>query len=101
MDRGTQPTLHPRSELFLSRRFRQRFDAVVVATGRFHAPFIPTIPGLAEWNRQFGERILHSRAYRHPAPYVNETVLIVGAAVGLGHTQAVTTRDLIIPSAST
>ncbi|KAF7983562.1 hypothetical protein HWV62_21150 [Athelia sp. TMB] len=59
---------------------QERFDAIVVATGRFNAPYIPTIPGLSGWNSRFGDRISHARAYRRPEPYANETILIVGAA---------------------
>ncbi|KAF7974358.1 hypothetical protein HWV62_12312 [Athelia sp. TMB] len=59
---------------------KQTFDAIVVATGRFNAPYIPTIPGLSGWNSRFGDRISHARAYRRPEPYANETILIVGAA---------------------
>jgi hypothetical protein len=59
----------------------QQFDAVVVATGRFNAPYIPPISGLSEWSKRFPGRISHSRQYRRPEPYTNETILIVGAAV--------------------
>lgn len=59
----------------------QHYDAVVVATGRYNAPNIPEIDGVAEWAKQFPERISHSRQYRRPEPYVDETVLIVGGAV--------------------
>lgn len=57
----------------------QDFDAVVVATGRYNAPNIPDIPGLAAWAERFPDQILHSRQYRHPKPFENKTVMIVGA----------------------
>lgn len=57
----------------------QDFDAVVVATGRYNAPNIPDIPGLAAWAEQFPDQILHSRQYRHPEPFENKTVMIIGA----------------------
>ncbi|KZP31937.1 FAD/NAD(P)-binding domain-containing protein [Athelia psychrophila] len=69
----------------------ETFDAVVVGTGRFNAPFIPPIPGLSEWNSRFENHILHSRAYRRPEPFANETVLIIGAATS----GAEIARDLI------
>ena len=53
---------------------------MVVATGRFNAPYIPNIPGLKSWTDQFPEQIIHSRQYRRPN--ANKTVLVVGAAVG-------------------
>ncbi|KAI9573779.1 hypothetical protein HD554DRAFT_2052569 [Boletus coccyginus] len=57
------------------------FDAVVVAVGKYHAPFMPTIPGLEEWVRMFPDLVRHSRQYRRPEEYANQTVLIVGASV--------------------
>ena len=59
----------------------QQFDAIVVATGRFNAPYIPPISGLSEWAKRFPGQISHSRQYRRPEQYLNETILIVGAAV--------------------
>ncbi|KAJ7628772.1 hypothetical protein FB45DRAFT_919211 [Roridomyces roridus] len=55
------------------------FDAVIVATGTFNAPNIPNIPGLAEWARRSPESILHSREYRDPKVFANQSVLVVGA----------------------
>ncbi|KAH9942798.1 hypothetical protein B0H21DRAFT_695998 [Amylocystis lapponica] len=59
----------------------EEFDAVVVATGRFNAPNMPSIPGLAELAQRFPDRVRHSRQYRRPEPFANQTVLIVGAAL--------------------
>ncbi|KAF8654311.1 hypothetical protein AX16_003538 [Volvariella volvacea WC 439] len=56
------------------------FDAVVVATGRYNAPHIPDIPGLKEWSKIYGNKIIHSRQYRRPQQYSNETLLVVGSA---------------------
>ncbi|KAF8896754.1 hypothetical protein CPB84DRAFT_1848115 [Gymnopilus junonius] len=56
------------------------YDAVVVATGRYNAPNIPPIQGLKEWNDRFPGHIEHSRQYRTPEPFTNQTVLIIGAA---------------------
>jgi putative flavoprotein involved in K+ transport len=48
---------------------------VVIATGAFHKPFVPTIEG------SFGPRVqqLHSQNYRNPASVAGERVLVVGA----------------------
>jgi len=59
----------------------QDFDAVVVAAGKFYAPNMPNIEGLVEWAKRFPDRISHSRQYRRPDPYSNQTVLVVGAAI--------------------
>ncbi|KAF8556436.1 FAD/NAD(P)-binding domain-containing protein [Imleria badia] len=56
------------------------FDAVVVAVGRYNAPSMPSIPGLEEWVQRFPDLVRHSRQYRRPEAYANQTVLIVGAA---------------------
>ncbi|EGO03160.1 hypothetical protein SERLA73DRAFT_174607 [Serpula lacrymans var. lacrymans S7.3] len=60
------------------------FDAVVVATGRYNAPYMPSIPGLDEWVQRFPGHLIHSRQYRRPEALANKTVLIVGAATSGG-----------------
>ncbi|KAF6752068.1 hypothetical protein DFP72DRAFT_905992 [Ephemerocybe angulata] len=59
---------------------KKDYDAVVVATGRYNAPNIPVINGLAKWNEEFPGKLRHSRQYRRPEVYANKTVLIIGAA---------------------
>ncbi|KAJ7711256.1 hypothetical protein B0H16DRAFT_1629040 [Mycena metata] len=61
------------------RWWTEDFDAVVVATGTFNAPSIPTIPGLVEWRRKYPESISHSREYRYPEKFRNQTMLVIGA----------------------
>ncbi|KAJ7916152.1 hypothetical protein B0H13DRAFT_2450673 [Mycena leptocephala] len=56
------------------------FDAIIVATGRYNAPNIPPISGLEDWAERFPKSIIHSRQYRRPQPFINETVLVVGGA---------------------
>lgn len=56
------------------------FDAVAVASGRYQAPFMPSIPGLAEMVEHFPDEIMHARQYRRPQSLANKTVMIVGAA---------------------
>lgn len=48
---------------------------VVVATGYQHVPYVPGWPG----KDGFAGALLHSGAYRNPAPYVGKRVLVVGA----------------------
>ncbi|KAF9477391.1 FAD/NAD(P)-binding domain-containing protein [Pholiota conissans] len=59
---------------------KEHFDGVIVATGRYNAPNIPNIAGLKEWAEIFPNRIQHSRQYRRPEQFLDEKVLIVGAA---------------------
>jgi putative flavoprotein involved in K+ transport len=47
-------------------------ERVVVATGRNNVPFVPDWPGA------FNGEIVHSAAYRNPAPYRGRRVLVVG-----------------------
>ncbi|HEY0969577.1 MAG TPA: NAD(P)-binding domain-containing protein [Gemmatimonadales bacterium] len=49
--------------------------SVVVATGSFHRPHVPDIPG----RESFGGTVLHSSAYRNPAPFVGQRMIVVGA----------------------
>ncbi|KAE8351279.1 hypothetical protein BDV28DRAFT_162473 [Aspergillus coremiiformis] len=57
------------------------FDAVVVASGHYHAPRVPDIPGLAETKRKYGTRVLHSKEYRRPETFTNKTILMIGGGV--------------------
>lgn len=49
--------------------------SVVVATGSFHRPHVPDIPG----RETFAGTVLHSSAYRNPAPFAGQRVIVVGA----------------------
>jgi hypothetical protein len=44
----------------------ETFDAVVVSTGRYDAPWVPDIPGLSDWARAYPGEVYHSRNYRSP-----------------------------------
>jgi cation diffusion facilitator CzcD-associated flavoprotein CzcO len=48
---------------------------VVIATGYAHTPFLPDWEGAAS----FDGDVLHSAAYRNPAPFLGKRVLVVGA----------------------
>jgi cation diffusion facilitator CzcD-associated flavoprotein CzcO len=47
----------------------EEFDAVVVASGHYHASKVPDIPGLKEWKEAWPERVEHSKRYRGPEEY--------------------------------
>ncbi|KXT18870.1 hypothetical protein AC579_3553 [Pseudocercospora musae] len=59
----------------------QHYDAVVIASGHYHAPNVPDLPGLAEWKEKFPGRIQHSKSYRRPDEFRDQNVLIIGAGV--------------------
>lgn len=50
------------------------FDAVVVATGHYSTPRLPSIKGMDAWKR----KQLHSHVYRIPDPFRDEVVVVVG-----------------------
>ncbi|WP_326658819.1 flavin-containing monooxygenase [Streptomyces sp. NBC_00385] len=66
--------------------------AVVVATGYNHTPRIPDWPG----RDTFTGELLHASAYRNPAPYAGQDVLVVG----VGNTGAEIAVDLVEGGAS-
>jgi cation diffusion facilitator CzcD-associated flavoprotein CzcO len=47
---------------------------VIVATGWANYPYSPTLPGIDK----FGGAVLHSSAYRNPAPFSDKRVLVIG-----------------------
>ncbi|KAJ3794505.1 hypothetical protein GGU11DRAFT_795974 [Lentinula aff. detonsa] len=63
------------------RWWEEEFDAIVVASGRFNAPNTPLIPGLEQWAQSFPHLITHSRQYRRPDEFHNQSVLIIGGSV--------------------
>lgn len=52
----------------------EKFDHVVLASGRCNTPTIPRVRGL----QSFRGQILHSAWYRSPLPFEGKTVLVVG-----------------------
>lgn len=50
--------------------------AVIVASGTFDAPFVPSLGGAQE----FSGEIVHSRDYRNPSAFAGKRVIVVGAA---------------------
>ncbi|XP_028753629.1 flavin-containing monooxygenase FMO GS-OX-like 9 [Neltuma alba] len=57
-----------------SKEVEEVFDAVVVATGHYSQPRLPSIKGMDSWKR----KQMHSHIYRSPEPFRNETVVVVG-----------------------
>jgi dimethylaniline monooxygenase (N-oxide forming) len=58
---------------------QESFERVVVASGRFHAPAIPPVPGLDTFAGSAGA--ISTYHYRDPAPYRGKRVLVAGCAV--------------------
>lgn len=53
----------------------REYDYVFVCNGHYNTPFIPSIPGLKE----FEGDVMHSHDYRVPDIFTNKRVLVVGA----------------------
>ncbi|XP_063618898.1 senecionine N-oxygenase isoform X1 [Cydia splendana] len=53
----------------------KEYDYVFVCNGHYNTPFIPSIPGL----KQFEGDVMHSHDYRVPDIFANKRVLVVGA----------------------
>jgi len=58
---------------------QKTFDNVVVASGRFHSPTVPDVPGLATFSGSAGA--ITSYDYRGASSYQGKRVLVAGCAV--------------------
>lgn len=56
----------------------ETFDAVVVANGHSELPFIPDVPGLAEWDEKIPGSITHLKYFMDASDYAGKTILVVG-----------------------
>ncbi|KAF9691130.1 hypothetical protein EKO04_010597 [Ascochyta lentis] len=75
-------TLHTGDDGTLSlEKSTSDFDAIVVASGHYHAPRVPDIPGLADWKRQYPQRVQHSKGYRKPEDFQGKNFLLIGGSV--------------------
>ncbi|KAF8538837.1 hypothetical protein BDD12DRAFT_126903 [Trichophaea hybrida] len=54
------------------------YDAIVIASGHYNTPFIPSIPGLTAWP---SSHINHSLNFRSPLPYHNKKTLLIGGSI--------------------
>ena len=55
------------------------FEKVVVASGRYHHPWTPAVPGLDSFSGSEG--VAHTYAYKHPERYRGKRVLVAGCAI--------------------
>ena len=56
----------------------QRFDAVIIASGHFTVPYVPSVAGIESWNEAYPGSILHSKFYRSPELYTDKRVVVIG-----------------------
>lgn len=56
----------------------ETYDAVVVATGHYNVPNVPSIPGITEWKEAYPGALSHSKYYNTPEAYRDKKVIVVG-----------------------
>jgi len=57
------------------------FDAIVVASGHYNDPFVPSIPGLEAFNLEYPTAISHSKFYKSPSIFKGKVSLSLSATV--------------------
>ncbi|KAI7907466.1 uncharacterized protein BX663DRAFT_491014 [Cokeromyces recurvatus] len=62
-------------------RWKETFDAVVIANGCYQDPFVPDFKHLTEWNKLFPSKISHSKQFRQPEDFKDKNVLVIGGSI--------------------
>lgn len=57
--------------------YRQKFDKLLVALGKYVSPFVPQVPGLD----LFTGLLEHSQQFRNPESYRGKKVIVVGGSI--------------------
>jgi cation diffusion facilitator CzcD-associated flavoprotein CzcO len=57
---------------------KNEYDALVVANGHYSVPFIPSVPGIQNFQARYPNIISHSKNYRSPTSFKNKKVIVVG-----------------------
>jgi dimethylaniline monooxygenase (N-oxide forming) len=57
----------------------ERFEQVVVASGRYNKPILPDVPGLQSFTGSGG--VNHAFAYKHPEQFLGLRVLVAGCSI--------------------
>ncbi|KAI5966426.1 uncharacterized protein KGF55_000735 [Candida pseudojiufengensis] len=61
------------------RWYRKNFDSVIVASGHYHVPFIPHVPGLKQLQETYPKVVQHAKFYRSSESYKDKTAIVVGS----------------------
>ncbi|KAI5952670.1 hypothetical protein KGF54_003537 [Candida jiufengensis] len=61
--------------------YKEEFDAVVVSNGHYTVPYYPHIKGLAEFNQNFPDSLLHVKSFRNLDDYKDKDVLVIGNSI--------------------
>ncbi|KAI9715413.1 MAG: hypothetical protein M1828_000873 [Chrysothrix sp. TS-e1954] len=54
------------------------YDAVLITSGHYSVPFIPSIDGISHWNSRYPSVISHSKLFRKPEAFRGKKVVVVG-----------------------
>ena len=68
----------------IDRWWSEEFDALILANGHYSVPYIPAVNGLRQFLSKFENRVEHSKTYRIPHVYANQSVLVIGNSAS-GH----------------
>lgn len=60
--------------------WKESFDALVLATGHYHVPYIPYVEGLNEVQEKFPTRIDYAKQFRNQDKYHGKRVLVIGGS---------------------
>ncbi|KAF2498693.1 FAD/NAD(P)-binding domain-containing protein [Lophium mytilinum] len=60
---------------------RERYGAVIIATGQYSVPWTPDLPGLREWTVSHPGTIIHSKCFRTAENFIKRRVIVVGSGV--------------------
>lgn len=61
--------------------YTEIFDAVIVSTGHYSVPYVPSLKGLSSWNAQFESSVFHSKSFRDPQIFKDKVCLFVGTGL--------------------
>ncbi|RCH80949.1 hypothetical protein CU098_006594, partial [Rhizopus stolonifer] len=62
-------------------RWKESFDAVVIATGPHQDPYVPDFKDFIAYNKMHPDRSMHSIQYRRPEDFVGKHVLLIGGSI--------------------
>ena len=77
------------------------YDAIVVANGHYSVPFVPSVPGIEEFQAKYPSIISHSKNYRSPKSFEHMKVIVIGggaSGLDIGNQISVVCRKPLLNS---
>lgn len=72
---------------------KESFDSVVIATGHYHVPSIPKVPGLDEVYHRFPSKVKHSKTFRANDDFKDQTIIVIGSRASGADIVDITSKD--------